>query len=165
MFSEFCRQKKPIDANSILSKKRCIDVFSLFLIKRAKLFKLPFAHAVLHKFKLKYSCQIDALCSFFTKQLYFNQSHGCRGCFVEVCPKTANRCFLLVFDKMSQFEQIYICASSNRELSCQIDALCTFFYKKTLISSKVTVADTVLYNFHIKQCIDVLWLFLTNKPI
>ena len=40
-----------------------------------------------------------------------------------------------------------------------------FFTKKTLISSKVTVADTVLYNFHIKKCIDVLCLFLTNKPI
>ena len=58
--------------------------------------------------------------------------NGCRGCFVELWPKTANRCFLLVFDKTSQFWQIYICASSNRELSCQIDALCTFFLQKNL---------------------------------
>ena len=78
------------------------------------------------------SCQIDAFCSFFTKQLYFKQSHGCRGCFVEVWPRTANRCFLLVFDKTSQFWQIYICASSNRALCCQIDALCTFFLQKNL---------------------------------
>ena len=95
--------------NNLISSKvtvedvRCMDVFSLFLTKRANLFKLTFSHVVLHKFELKY-------CAFW---------------------------------------------SSWRFLF--------FFHETTLFQAKSQLQTLFVYNFHLKQCIDVFCLFLTKQ--
>ena len=62
--------------------------------------------------------------------------HSCALCFVQVSPKTAHRCFLHIFDKTTQFREMFSCARCFQQVLAQTARLlvklmlCTFLKKK-----------------------------------
>lgn len=63
--------------------------------------------------------------------------HSCALCFVQVSPKTAHRCFLHIFDKTTQFREMFSCARCFQQVLAQTARLlvklmlCTFLKKKS----------------------------------
>lgn len=63
--------------------------------------------------------------------------HSCALCFVQVSPKTGHRCFLHIFDKTTQFREIFSCARCFQQVLAQTARLlvklmlCTYLKKKS----------------------------------
>lgn len=92
--THFCNQFK-LKQNSFLSTWRLLYVFyetTKFHVKlqlRSLFFTSLSSNSAI-------SYQIDPLCTFFTKQLYFKQSHRCARYLALISPSTVHLCFMLV---------------------------------------------------------------------
>ena len=107
-----------------------------------------------------------------TEQINWKQILSKTRCFAEGSSKMANRCFLHIFDKTTQFREMFSCDRCVKKVFAQTDWLlvklmfCARFWEKKPVSSNFRVEPAVWTSFcpnsAISRQVYVFCTFLTK---